>query len=201
MLVAGLTGSIAMGKSTVGNIFASLGASVFDADAAVREYYAGIGAKAVEEMFPGVLVEGRIDRDRLGRRVMGDAAALLRLEVLVHPEIANARATFIQRAAADGRWLTVIDIPLLLESNAETSVDIVVVVTTTETIQRTRALERARMTNAKLEAILARQMPDVEKRGKAHFLIDTSGSLAQTRAQVTQFVRAAGAMKGHLLYA
>ena len=119
MVVAGLTGSIAMGKSTVAAMFAALGAAVFDADAAVRDFYFADGAKAVEDIFPGIVVGGRIDRDRLSQLVLGDAAALARLERLVHPVVATARAQFVERAAIEGRRLTVVDVPLLFETGGE----------------------------------------------------------------------------------
>ena len=196
MIVVGLTGSIAMGKSTVAAMFAELGVPAFDADEAVREFYAGDGAKVVEAAFPGVLVEGQVDRERLGARVLGDAEALKRLESLVHPAVAEARARFVERAAADGRRFVIVDVPLLFETGGEASVDLVVVVSAPAAIQRARALARAGMTEAKLEAILSRQTSDAEKRRRAHFVIDTRGSLEQTRAVVAQFMRAAAALAG-----
>ncbi len=128
MIVVGLTGSIAMGKSTVAAMFAALGAPVFDADAAVRLFYAGRGKETVEAMFPGVLVHGSIDRDRLAQLVLTDPTALKRLEGLVHPAVADAEARFIERAAAEGRRLTIVDVPLLFETGGESEVDLVVVV-------------------------------------------------------------------------
>jgi dephospho-CoA kinase len=197
MIVAGLTGSIAMGKSTVGTMFVSVGALVFDADVAVEEFYAGNGARAVDAIFPGVLVDGRIDRDRLAGQVLGDEAAIRTLEGLVHPEVAKARARFLERAAAEGRRLAVLDVPLLFETGGEASVDLVIVVSAPEAVQRVRALGRAGIVAAKLDAILLRQVPDSEKRRRAHFVIDTSGSLESTRDQVSQFIRAAAALERH----
>jgi dephospho-CoA kinase len=197
MIVAGLTGSIATGKSTVGAIFAALGAPVFDADAAVRDFYARAGAGAVEAMFPGVLVDGQIDRESLGRRVLGDKAALRRLENLVHPEVVNSRARFLECAAADGRRLSVVDVPLLLETDSQAGVDFVVVVSATEALQRNRALGRPGMSGEKFDAVLSHQMPDPEKRRRAHFVIDATGSLQQTRAQVGQLVRAIAGLERH----
>ena len=194
MIIAGLTGSIAMGKSTVAAMFAQLGAPVFDADVSVWEFYAGEGAKTIEAAFPGVTVNGRIDRERLGARVLGDAVALRRLESLVHPAVAAARARFLERAAAEGRRLMIADVPLLFESGGESTVDLVVVVSAPETLQRARALGRDGMTEAKLAAILSRQTSDAEKRGKAHFVIDTSGDMEHTREQVGQFMRAAAGL-------
>jgi dephospho-CoA kinase len=197
MIVAGLTGSIAMGKSTVAAMFAALGAPVFDADAAVRLFYAGRGKETVEAMFPGVLVNGSIDRDRLAQLVLTDPKALNRLEGLVHPAVADAEARFIERAAAEGRRLTIVDVPLLFETGGESRVDLVVVVSAPESVQRARALQRDGMSDAKLDAMLSRQMSDVEKRRRAHFVIDTAGRLEQTRTQVSQFMRAVAGLAGN----
>lgn len=197
MIVAGLTGSIAMGKSTVAAMFAAVGAPVFDADAAVRLFYAGRGKETVEAMFPGVLVNGSIDRDRLAQLVLTDPKALNRLEGLVHPAVADAEARFIERAAADGRRLTIVDVPLLFETGGESGVDLVVVVSAPEIVQRARALQRDGMSDAKLDAMLSRQMSDVEKRRRAHFVIDTAGRLEQTRMQVSQFMRAVAGLAGN----
>jgi dephospho-CoA kinase len=197
MIVAGLTGSIAMGKSTVAAMFAALGAPVFDADAAVRSFYAGKGREPVEAMFPGVLVNGGIDRDRLAQLVLTDPTALKRLEDLVHPAVADAEARFIERAAAEGRRLTIVDVPLLFETGGESGVDLVVVVSAPERVQRARALQRHGMSDAKLDAMLSRQISDVEKRRRAHFVIDTSGRMEQTRRQVSQFMRAVAGLAGN----
>ena len=144
MIVAGLTGSIAMGKSTVGAMFAALGAPVFDADAAVRLFYAGKGKETVEAMFPGVLESGRVDRDRLAQLVLTDPTALKRLEALVHPAVADAEAGFIEHAAAEGRRFTIVDVPLLFETGGESEVDLVIVVSAPASVQRARALRRER---------------------------------------------------------
>jgi dephospho-CoA kinase len=196
MIVVGLTGSVAMGKSTVAAMFAEIGVSVFDADEAVRMFYAGIGAEAVDAMFPRVLVNGVIDRGRLAEFVLADPAALQRLEALVHPAVADLQARFIERAAAGGRQLTILDVPLLFETGGESGVDLVVVVSAPEAIQRARALMRWGMGEAKLDAMLSRQISDLEKRRRAHFVIKTGGSLVQTRAQVSQFMRAASGLFG-----
>lgn len=194
MIVAGLTGSIAMGKSTVAAMFAEFGVPIFDADDAVREFYAGDGARSVEAAFPGVTVSGEIDRQRLGALVLGDADALRQLESLVHPAVANARARFLERSATEGRRLVIVDVPLLFETGEDSSVDLVIVVSAPESVQRARALAREGMTDTKLDAILSRQTSDVEKRRRAHFIIDTRGSLDQTRAIVAQFMRATAAL-------
>jgi dephospho-CoA kinase len=196
VIVAGLTGSIAMGKSTVAAMFAELGVPTFDADDSVRDFYVGDGARSVEAAFPGVVVSGQVDRERLGARVLGDQEALKRLEGLVHPAVAEARAQFLQRAAAAGRRLVIIDVPLLFETGGEANVDLVVVVSAPKPVQRARALARTGMTEAKLEAILSRQMSDAEKRRRAHFIIDTRCRLELTRAIVAQFMRSTAAMAG-----
>jgi dephospho-CoA kinase len=196
VIIAGLTGSIGMGKSTVAGMFADLGVPTFDADHAVRAFYAGDGAMAVEALFPGVTVSGHVDRERLGSRVLGDAEALQRLEGLVHPAVAQARAQFFEQATVSGRRLVVVDVPLLFETGGEARVDLVIVVSAPESIQRARVLARAGMTEAKLEAILSRQMPDADKKRRAHFVIDTGGRLETTRAVVGQFMRSVAAMAG-----
>jgi dephospho-CoA kinase len=194
LIIAGLTGSIAMGKSTVAGMFAELGVPTFDADKAVRHFYAGEGAAAVEAAFPGVLVSGQVDRERLGSQVLGNAEALGRLEGLVHPAVAQARSQFLNSAAAAGRRLVIVDVPLLFETGGEATVDLAIVVSAPAAVQRARVLARAGMTEAKLEAILARQMPDEEKKRRAHFVIDTRGRLELTRAVVAQFVRSTAAL-------
>ena len=168
MILAGLTGSIAMGKSTVAAMFAELGAPVFDADAAVRAYYAGDGAKRIDGAFPGVMVDGRVDRDRLSRIVLNDRAALARLEGLVHPAIAAMRADFVTRGRREGRRVAVVDVPLLFETGGDAAVDCVVVVSAPAAAQRLRALGREGMTEEKLDTILERQTPDADKRRRAY---------------------------------
>jgi len=196
VIVVGLTGSIAMGKSTVAAMFAEFGVPTFNADDAVREFYAGDGVKSIEAAFPGVAVDGKIDRERLGARVLGDANALARLERLVHPEVAKARVRFLEREAARGRRMAIVDVPLLIETGGDLDVDLVVVVSAPESIQRARAMGREGMTEAKLDAVLARQVSDAAKRCRAHFVIDTRGSRESTRATVAQFLRAGAALAG-----
>jgi dephospho-CoA kinase len=186
-----------MGKSTVASMFRELGIPVFDADAAVRDFYSGDGATAIEEMFPGVLIEGRIDRERLSRHVLHDPAALKRLERVVHPVVFAARARFVEQAVSKGRRLVMVDVPLLFETGGDSAVDLIVVVSAPEHLQRERALAREGMTEAKLDAIVSQQMSDSEKRRRAHFIIDTSGGFELTRTQIGQFVRAASGMEGH----
>jgi dephospho-CoA kinase len=194
VIVVGLTGSIAMGKSTVGALFAAEGASVFDGDSTVHALYRGEGVAAVEAAFPGVVREGVVDRDRLAQRVLGDSAALARLEGIVHPMVAQARQAFLSRAAAEGRRLVVVDIPLLFETGGERSVDIIVVVSASQAAQRARALARGGMTCERFEQVIAKQTPDQEKRRRAHLVIDTNGAIETTRAQVRGFLRCAAPM-------
>lgn len=196
MLVLGLTGSIAMGKSTTAGLFRAAGVPVHDADAAVHTLYGGAAVDPVEAAFPGVAVDGRIDRERLAARVVGDPAALARLEVIVHPLVRAAERDFLARAASAGARRVVLDVPLLLETGGDARVDAVVVVTAPADVQRERALARPGMTEARLAAILARQMPDAEKRRRAHFLIDTSHGLAAAGQAVTAILRAVASMPG-----
>lgn len=196
MIVVGLTGSIAMGKSTAAAIFAEEGVPVFDSDAAVHAIYSGPQAEVVEHEFPGVLEQGAIDRDRLAQRVLGNPAALAKLESIVHPLVAKARQEFVSRAAAQARPLVLVDIPLLFESGAEKSVDIVVVVSASEPVQKARALGREGMTLERFSKIIARQTPDDEKRRRAHVIIDTNGPIESTRAQIRGFLRCTAGMVG-----
>jgi dephospho-CoA kinase len=186
MIVVGLTGSIGMGKSTTAAMFAEAGAPVYDADAEVRALYAPGGAAVgpVETAFPGVARDGAIDRTLLGDRVLGDPGALARLNAIVWPLMGAARAAFFDRARQAGAPLVVLDIPLLLESGGENNVDVVVVVSAPPALQRARVLARPGMHEAKLDAIIAAQMPDADKRMRADFVIDTSAGLDHARAQV-----------------
>jgi dephospho-CoA kinase len=196
VIVVGLTGSIAMGKSTAATIFAAEGVPVFDSDAAVHTLYSGPEAQAIEAAFPGVLVQGAVNRDRLSQCVLGDSAALARLEGIVHPMVAKARQEFLRGAVAQGRRLVVVDIPLLFESGGEKSVDVVVVVSASEIVQKARALAREGMTLERFGRIIARQTPDREKRRRAHAIIDTNGAIEATRAQLRGFLRCAAGMVG-----
>ncbi|HVY87040.1 MAG TPA: dephospho-CoA kinase [Caulobacterales bacterium] len=186
MIVVGLTGSIGMGKSTVAKMFAEEGAPVFDADAAVHQLYAPGGAAVapVEAAFPGVTRDGAIDREALSKRVIGDAEAIKRLEAIVHPLVGQAQAQFMQRAREAQAPVVVLDIPLLFEGGRRNPVDKSVVVSAPHEQQRARVLARPGMSAEKFDAIHAKQMPDAEKRARADFVIDTGGSLEQTRAQV-----------------
>ena len=184
MVILGLTGSIGMGKSTTAKLFAEAGVPVYDADAAVHVLYEGGAAPAIETAFPGTTVAGKVDRNRLSARVVHDPAAMRRLEEIVHPLLGASRQKFLADAERSGTRVVVVDVPLLFETGGEKRVDAVVVVTTTAEIQRRRILSRPNMTDEKLDAILARQMPDAEKRRRANFVVDTSHGLDPVRARI-----------------
>jgi len=196
VIVAGLTGSIAMGKTTVAKMFAALGVPVFDADLAVRAYYRASGGATIEAAFPGVVAGGEVARAKLAAAVFADPAALARLEAIVHPEVARRRRAFLGKAAAEGRPVVVVDVPLLFETAGERTVDLILVVSAGEAAQRARALSRPGMSEARLAAIIARQTPDREKPRRAHWVIDTSGPFERTRAQVAGVLRAIAAARG-----
>jgi dephospho-CoA kinase len=196
MLVLGLTGSIAMGKSTASRFFAEAGVPVHGADAAVHRLYEGEAVEPIEQAFPGTTVDGKVNRARLAARVLDDTSAIKRLEAIVHPLVRQASVRFLQDAAAHGARTVVLDIPLLLETGGSDRVDAVVVVSAPPEVQRERAMARADMTQAKLDAILARQMPDLEKRRRAHFVVDSSRGYDSARAQVHGILRAIAAMPG-----
>jgi dephospho-CoA kinase len=193
MIVVGLTGSIGMGKSTTAQMFEEEGVPVHDSDRAVHGLYAGKAAPFVEEAFPGTTVEGKVDRERLAARVLGDAAALKRLEAIVHPLVRAEADAFLQRARDSHAPIAVLDIPLLYETGGEGRVDRVVVVSAPAEIQRERVLARPGMTVEKFEAILAKQVPDAEKRRRADFVIDTGRGLDGAREQVRAII---GALAG-----
>ena len=175
----GLTGAIGMGKSETAKLFAAEGVPVFDADAAIHDLYAGEAAAMIEAAFPGSTKNGAADRGALGRLVTGDAAALARLEALMHPLVAERREEFLAGAKAP---IVVLDIPLLLETGTE--VDAVVVATAPEAVQRQRVLARPGMTEAKFNALAARQMSDAQKRAQADYLVTTDKGLDHARDQV-----------------
>lgn len=184
MLILGLTGSIGMGKSTTAKLFAEAGVPVYDADATVHLIYEGEAAPAIEAAFPGTTVNGKVDRARLSAKVMHDPAAIRRLEQIVHPMLRSHHQKFLEQAEKSGAPVAVVDVPLLYETGGEARVDAVVVVTTSPEIQRERILSRENMTSEKLDAILARQLPDPEKRKRADFVVDTSHGLDPVRARI-----------------
>lgn len=190
MWVLGLTGSIGMGKSATAALFRAAGVPVHDADATVHDLYAGVAVAPIEAAFPGVTREGRVDRPALSARVLSDQAAMARLEAIVHPLVRARETDFRARARASGARLAVLDIPLLLETGTQDRVDAVVVVSAPLEVQTARVLARPDMTARRFELILARQMPDTEKRRKAHFLIDTSRGFSAAQHQVEAIIRA-----------
>ncbi len=198
MFILGLTGSIGMGKSVTATMFAEEGVPVHDADAVVHKLYEGDATPLIEAAFPGTTANGKVDRDRLGQRVLGDALALARLEQIVHPLVARARDKFLSEAERSGARVAVLDIPLLYETRGDTRCDAVVVVSAPLDVQRQRALERPGMTEQKLETILAKQTPDAEKRRRADFVVDTSQGFDRAREQVRDILRAVATMPKRL---
>ena len=184
MLIIGLTGSIGMGKSTTMQLFAEEGVPVYDADAAVHAVYAGEAVPVVEAAFPGTTADGKVDRQKLSAKVLGNPEALKKLETIVHPMLGAHRQQFLSDAEKSGAAIAVLDVPLLFETGGEKRVDAVVVVSAPADIQRTRVLARENMTEEKLDAILARQTPDAEKRRRADFVVDTSSGLEPVRARI-----------------
>jgi len=188
MRILGLTGSIGMGKSTTAKLFAEAGVPVYDADAAVHQLYEGEAAPAIEAAFPGTTVNGKVDRPKLSARVVHDPAAIKQLEQIVHPMLGASRQKFFAAAEAAKAPVVVLDIPLLFETGGEKRVDAVVVVSTTPELQRERVLARGTMDEAKLDAIIAKQTPDAEKRRRADFVVDTSHGVEPVRAQITHIL-------------
>jgi dephospho-CoA kinase len=189
MIVLGLTGSAAMGKSATAKMFADEGVPVFDADAVVHELYDGAAVAPVETEFPGVTINGRIDRERLAAKVFDNPDALKKLESIVHPLVRAAQDKFRADAEKSGAPIAVLDIPLLLETGGDARVDATVVVTAPADIQKSRLLERPSMTAEKIEGMLARQMPDSEKQNRADFVVDTSRGFDAARAEVRSILQ------------
>jgi dephospho-CoA kinase len=184
MKILGLTGSIGMGKSTTAKLFAEAGVPVYDADATVHRVYQGEAVPAIEAAFPGTTADGKVDRARLSAKVVHDPAAIQRLEQIVHPMLRSYHQKFLQDAEQAGAPVVVMDVPLLFETGGEKRVDAVVVVTTAPELQRERILARGTMTAETLDAILARQTPDAEKRRRADFVVDTSNGLDPVRDRI-----------------
>jgi dephospho-CoA kinase len=184
MFILGLTGSLGMGKSTTARFFIEEGVPVHDADAVVHRLYEGEAVAAIEAAFPGTTAGGKVDRNKLAARVLGDHAALKRLEAIVHPLVHEAERRLLAEAEARGEKVAVLDIPLLFETGGEAPLE----------VQRSRVLQRPGMTMEKLEAILAKQMPDAEKRRRADFIVDTSQGLDPARAQVRAILAAIATM-------
>ncbi|MEP9397643.1 dephospho-CoA kinase [Mesorhizobium sp. KR2-14] len=191
MIVLGLTGSIGMGKSTAAKMFAEAGIPVHDSDEAVHRLYAGAAAPLVEAAFPGTVRDGVVDRTALAGKVLGNSEAMKKLESIIHPLVRADADAFLARHRAAGAPLAVLDIPLLFETGGRDRVDKVVVVSAPADVQRVRVLRRPGMTEEKFASILARQVPDAEKRARADFVIDTGHELDHTRDVVRQVVAAA----------
>jgi dephospho-CoA kinase len=196
MLIIGLTGSIGMGKSVTAMLFAQAGVWVHDADAAVHRLYGGEAAALIEAAFPHTTTPAGVDRNVLARRVTADVEALAKLEAIVHPLVRDAEAQFLAAAARSGARTVVLDIPLLFETGSQVRVDVVVVVGASPEVQRARVLSRPGMTEPKLKTILAKQMPDVDKRRRAHFVVDSSQGIDSARNQVHGILRAVAALPG-----
>jgi len=191
-----LTGSLGMGKSRTAQFFAEAGVPVHDSDAAVHALYEGEAVPLIEQAFPGTTTDGKVDRAKLAAAVLGDDAALARLEAIVHPLVGAARDKFLAQAAARNVPVVVLDVPLLFETGGQYDCDAVVVVSAPLDMQRRRAFERPGMTEEKFAALTARQMPDEEKRAHADFIVDTSQSFDHARAQIRDILRVVAKMRG-----
>ena len=196
MLIIGLTGSIGMGKSAVAAMFREYGIPVCDADAEVHKLYQGAAVAPIEAAFPGVTSDGRVDRAALSAKLLADPSGFRRLESIVHPLVLAAERAFLHAAAANGERMAVLEIPLLFEAGNAARVDVTVVVSATHEKQRERVLARSGMTAEKLEGILARQLADAEKRGRADFVVDTNGTLEVSRAEVARIISAVDGRPG-----
>ena len=194
MIILGLTGSIGMGKSTTARLFAEEGVPVHDADAAVHALYEGEAVPLLEAAFPGTTVNGRVDRALLAKAVVGNADAMKRLEAIVHPLVKRDRDSFLAEARASGANVVVLDIPLLLEIGLEDLVDAVVVVSAPHDVQRQRVMDRPGMTEEKFIALLAKQMPDAEKRQRADYIVDSGQGIEHARQQVREILKKVATM-------
>jgi dephospho-CoA kinase len=190
-----LTGSLGMGKSTAAKFFAEYGVPVHDSDAVVHALYEGEAVALIEQAFPGSTSGGKVDRNRLAAIVLNDQAALARLEAIIHPLVTASREKFLAQAQACGAPIVVVDIPLLFETAAESQCDAVVVVSAPAEIQRARALDRPGMTEEKFATLLAKQMPDAQKRRRADFVVDSSQGFDHTRAQIRDILQSVATMR------
>ncbi len=190
MFILGLTGSVGMGKSVTATFFAEEGVPVHDADAAVHRLYEGEAVEPIEAAFPGTTADGKVDRVKLANRVLGDPARLLKLEGIVHPLVRREAERFLAAAEKNGADIAVLDIPLLFETGGEKRCDAVVVVSAPPEVQRERVMARPGMTAENFAAILAKQMPDTEKRAKADFVVDSSRGFEAAQAQVRDILTA-----------
>jgi dephospho-CoA kinase len=190
-----LTGSLGMGKSTAAKFFVECGVPVHDSDAVVHALYEGEAVALIEQAFPGSTSGGKVNRNTLAAMVLNDQAALTRLEAIIHPLVTASREKFLAQAQARGAAIVVVDIPLLFETTAESRCDAVVVVSAPAEIQRARALDRPGMTEEKFATLLAKQMPDVEKRRRADFVVDSSQGFEHTRAQIRDILQSVATMR------
>jgi dephospho-CoA kinase len=190
MKIIGLTGSIGMGKSTTAAMFREAGIPIYDADAEVHKAYdvGGAAVGPVGEAFPGVVKDGKVDREALRQRVLGDPAALKVLNGIVHPIVGRARAAVFEEAQARGADMVILDVPLIFETGGEKNMHKVIVVSAPADMQRERVLAREGMTPERLDAILAQQLPDAEKRARADYVVDTGRGLEAARAQVAEII-------------
>ena len=197
--VLGLTGSIGMGKSAMAAIFRRFGVPVHDADAAVHRLYEGEAAPLIEAAFPGTAPTGIVDRPTLSKAVIGSPEGMATLEAIVHPLVRREEERFLENAVATQAAVAVLDIPLLFETGGDSRCDAVLVVTAARAVQRERVLARPGMSEEKFAAILAKQMPDAEKRRRAHFVVDTGRGVASAERQVGGILRALASRPGRVL--
>ncbi|MDP9564253.1 MULTISPECIES: dephospho-CoA kinase [Rhizobium/Agrobacterium group] len=197
MIVIGLTGSIGMGKTTTAKLFAAEGIPVLDSDAVVHDLYSADAVPMIEAAFPGTTISGRVDRLELGNILRENPANFSKLEAIVHPLVRERQEAFLRKAREESQNFAVLDIPLLFETGAETRVDKIVVVSCAPEIQRQRVLSRPGMTEEKFEMILARQMPDAEKRRRADFIIDSGNGVEAARDQVREILQRLSAGSGN----
>lgn len=197
MIVIGLTGSIGMGKTTTAKLFAAEGIPVLDSDAVVHDLYSAEAVPMIEAAFPGTTISGTVDRLELGNILRENPANFSKLEAIVHPLVRERQEAFLRKAREENQNFAVLDIPLLFETGGETRVDKVVVVSCAPEIQRQRVLSRPGMTEEKFEMILARQMPDAEKRRRADFIIDSGNGVEAARDQVREILQRLSAGSGN----
>ncbi|HEY8193772.1 MAG TPA: dephospho-CoA kinase [Hyphomicrobium sp.] len=188
MLIIGLTGSIGMGKSTAAARFREQGIAVFDADTEVHRLYAGPLAADIEQAFPGATVDGKVDRARLSAQLLGEPERFKKLEAIVHPRIRDGERAFLQAEHARDALMAVLEVPLLFEAGGYKAVDVKIVVSANSDIQRQRVLPRPGMTAAKFETIVARQLPEAEKRARADFVVDTSETVENCHNQIDSII-------------
>jgi dephospho-CoA kinase len=199
MLVIGLTGGIGMGKTAAAKHFAHAGIPVFNADACVHDLYEGEAVASIERAFPGVTRDGRVDRALLAGRVAGSPARLKELETIVHPMVVKAEIAFLREQGEKGARLAVLEIPLLFETGADARVDVTVALSAPQAVQRERVLARPGMTVDRLEHLLARQLPDAERRARADFIVDSGTSLADMHKQIDRLIDSLKGRQGRVM--